>query len=345
MDNTPNARSNQETETVPHSGTGGYEKPVDIFDNTPLHEAVEDRFTDANGNIIIPNPATHPAVQLRGSEGNTDSYTSLSGEGDPNKKKGFSKKAVLSIIGGAITAAVAIPLALGITSQNQNEAPNMPPEVDPNQNSQIDEEPSVPQAGELPADIAEVLNNPNRIKASDVAGFNENELRDFTTITIEEAPTPELFAEQYNTVLDAWNNAGNTAAEYAPFENAGKDVFESAMGEKYDSVFIQGLFADSINPENFIAAHSRTLNGFNIASMVDPDKPYDYGTLVVSSEVVDQGEGGFIIDITKKAADNLEQTGASEMIPRKNINETYTTRVSVSAVDGAWKVTDSQTVN
>lgn len=195
---------------------------------------------------------------------------------------------------------------------------------------------------ELPADIAEVLNNPNRITAEDIAGYSPSELAAFATITTEEAPTPEAFAEQYVTILDAWYMSGATKGEVADYIGKGKNVYEDAMAEKYDAVFKQGLFAEGVTIDSFHKIHNNALNSYLGSAMIDPSRPYNKGHLYKSSEVIDQGDGWFIVDVTIVIADNIEQSSASEVVKRKNLITDSTVRLAVNNIDGDLKVVEAK---
>lgn len=122
MDNTPKAHG-QETKDIPHSGAAGYEQPVRPYDKTPLPEAVKEYHTDTDGNIIVPkNPS------------------SLTGESEAPKKK--RTKLIAGIAAGVLALGIGTGVGVSFANNGQEENPNTPPEKNPNDNSQVEEEPA-----------------------------------------------------------------------------------------------------------------------------------------------------------------------------------------------------------
>lgn len=199
-----------------------------------------------------------------------------------------------------------------------------------------------PKVEPLPEAIAEVLNNPNRVTADEIAAMTPEELKDFTTITVEEAPTPEALAEQYITILDSFYSAGRTIEEVTPFLNAGKGTYENAMIDKYESVYIENLFSN-ISIDGLTKGHDLSLNAYKASVRLGGDNPvpYDMALSYKSVEVVDDTQPLMtVLDIDYNFADNIEQSTANEVIKRKNTEEVRSQQVTFIELGGVYHATD-----
>ena len=174
---------------------------------------------------------------------------------EENKKseKFFKTKAgriTLGAIGGVGLASVATvaSIAAGIMSDKDGGTAPAPGTTDsakpfPSQEPTAEAEPS----NEKP--------NEYWVSPEEIAAMSPEELQDFATITVEEAPELEDFAKEFTEVLQARLNAGGTAEEYAPYKDAAKGVYEDALSDIYDPVFDAAIF-----PEGFISEGLRTLH-------------------------------------------------------------------------------------
>lgn len=326
-------------EQVPHSGVYHGEKPVKDFDNTNLAEAVDQGLITVPDNVslIEANPADVPPIV-------PPTYTTEQSSSKPERKKpGLGTKIGV----GAAALVVGVGGYFGVQAVNAGN--NTPPEKNPDDNSQVEEEPGTdnetkPNTNEIPASIAEVINNPKRVTAEQIAAMSPEELKEFTTITVEEAPTPEALAEQYITILDSFYSAGRTIEEVTPFLNEGAGVYENAMINKYETAYNENLYTN-ISIDGLTKGHELALNAYLMSIYgVDEPKPYDIALKYEGMEIVDDKQPLMtVLDINYRIADNIEQSTASDVIKRKNTDETRTQRVTFVELGGAYHITDAQT--
>ncbi|MCT1396649.1 hypothetical protein M4D51_13035 [Microbacterium sp. p3-SID338] len=201
-------------------------------------------------------------------------------------------------------------------------------------------------AAEMPADIAAIINNPDRVSPADISSMPAAELADFAAITYEEAPGPEKYAPMFVTVYDAWMNSGATPEELKPYEDSAKNIYEDAMAEKYDPVFVGGLFGIS-DVDGFRTVHHSVLNQYRVGHGLS-DIPYSVGTALDGVEVLsDSGtSNGFKIIVKLKIASNQKSAGIDEIVPgTKDKLDSSALELTVGSIDGVYKIMSAEKVS
>ncbi len=240
---------------------------------------------------------------------------------DPNHKKSllekFSRKQKLTLAAGGLAVVTAAGVIFGVHNAEGVQSRDIPSTSQPSGEATS----STPEVGKssIPVSSYEALNqNGGEFSAEALSKLSPEQLTslfqikasEFTTIKNGKMPTDPAdvtkFGQEYTKVLDqrieAWDNAGCTKAEWLPYKNDGKGVFETAMAAKYNAPISSGIFGYETKPDALESNLNRCGGMFR-----DNKVLYNKVDVVDGSvKAVAQGDGSIGITFDNHYTDNYD---------------------------------------
>jgi len=178
------------------------------------------------------------------------------------------------------------------------------------------------------------------VSPEEIAAMSPEELQDFATITVEEAPELEDFAKEFTEVLQARLNAGGTAEEYAPYKDAAKGVYEDAMSDKYDPAFDAGVFPEGYISEGLRDLHKSAMNSNGSSFGLEDKIRYSMIVDLKDSETVEEKDTdeNFTMNINVHIQDNYTDLQISEYVFKPNIDDLIAYTIKGQVQNGIYKI-------
>lgn len=243
------------------------------------------------------------------------SASGLPGTVDPGRKKSFfenlSRRQLITAAAGGLCLALVAAVSVGIgVNAEMTKRREIPAAAQPT--------PETTASG-LPVSSYEALNqNGGPFSAEALSKLSPEQLTtlfqikasEFTTLKNGKMPTDPAdvakFTQEYTKVLaqriEAWENAGCTKAEWTPYKNAGKGVFEAAGVAKYNASISTSMLGYESSPDFM----NTSLNRCDVMFM-DNQTVYNKVDVVDGSAAATaQGDGSINATVLYRYTDNYD---------------------------------------